>query len=454
MADFFKAIEKKFEVIFSIVLLVGLYLVSLYNYLLFHTFAEIYSIVIAAVIFVLATNCKRYLENKYISFIGVAYLFVSFLDLLHTLSYKGMGVFTDYDYYANQLWIATRYMESLSLLVAFWFINNRSRFNEYAVFGLFALITASLVFSIFGLKIFPVCFVEGKGLTDFKKISEYIISAILLIDIVLLYRFRSYFTPKVYRYLLLSLVFTIGSELTFTFYVSNYGFSNLIGHYFKIFSFYLIYKALVEIGIKKPFAVIFKDLKDNQKTFERLSCIDPLTDLMNRRSFLEKLEVEQAQTEQNAADNALIIADIDYFKKINDNHGHDVGDEIIRGVADVFREHVRQQDSVCRWGGEEFLILLPGCNLDTAGKVAEKLRRLVANHVFVVRSNPIRCTLSFGVSRLVPGRPPLDSVRMADENLYRSKAAGRNRVTVEVDPVSIARPPGRSLANPEAACRD
>ncbi len=100
-------------------LLLGLYLTSLYNYLLFHTLAEIFSIVIAFSIFILAWNCRKVIDNDYLIFLGVAYLFVGFIGIIHTLSYTGMGIIMGYGTnLPTQLWIAARYLESISLLIA------------------------------------------------------------------------------------------------------------------------------------------------------------------------------------------------------------------------------------------------------------------------------------------------------------------------------------------------
>ena len=252
------------------VILVGLYFASLNSYLLFHVLAEMFSIVVGFGIFIIGWNSRHYIRNNYLVFLAIAYLFIAFLDLLHTMSYKGMGIFTSYDFYANQLWIATRYMESISLLIAFLFLQQHRRFDPIKVFAGFTLVTACIIASVFWWKIFPICFVEGQGLTPFKKISEYIICAILLVDILILMRLRDQFTRDVHRWLVLSLSFTIGSELCFTFYISNYGFSNLVGHYFKLFSFYYVYKALVETGITDPHAVLFKALHDSEEKFRAL----------------------------------------------------------------------------------------------------------------------------------------------------------------------------------------
>ena len=117
--DFSTFAHRYFIPMVGITVLVGLYFTSRYNYLLFHSLAEIFSIVVAYGIFMIAWNSRKYIENGYLIFIAIAYLFIGGLDLLHTLSYKGMTIFPDYDYYANQLWIAARYMESLALLTAF-----------------------------------------------------------------------------------------------------------------------------------------------------------------------------------------------------------------------------------------------------------------------------------------------------------------------------------------------
>lgn len=241
-------------------LLLGLYLTSLYSYLLFHSIAEIFSIIIAAGVFALAWNSRRVIANNYLLLLGIALLFVAFLDLIHTLAYKGMGVFPGYG--ANlptQLWIAARYLQSLTFLAAPLFLQRR--LQPGLVFLGYFLATALLLLSIFYWQIFPDCFVEGMGLTAFKKNSEYFISLILLAALGLLLQKKREFDPGVLRLLAGSILLTIGSELAFTFYISVYGFSNLVGHLFKIMAYYCIYKAIIETGLMKPFDLLFRDLK-------------------------------------------------------------------------------------------------------------------------------------------------------------------------------------------------
>jgi len=245
-----------------VILLVGLYQISQSNYLLFHGLAELFSIVVAGSIFTVYWNSRRFVENNYFIFISVAYLFIGLIDLVHILAYKGMGVFPAYD--ANlptQLWIAARYLESLSLLTAILFL--RRKLNPRLVWVAFAAIYILIISAIFW-GFFPDCYIEEIGLTPFKKISEYLISLILAATIWQLYRKKADFDPGVFKLLIASLVTTIFAELAFTFYVSVYGISNFVGHIFKILSFYLIYKALLQIGLTRPYALLFRDLKKRE----------------------------------------------------------------------------------------------------------------------------------------------------------------------------------------------
>ena len=136
-------------------ILIGLYFTSLYNYLLFHSLAEIFSIIIACSIFIITWNSRRFLDNNCLLFLGSAYLFVGGLDLLHLLAYKGMGVFTGYG--ANlptQLWIAARYVESLSLIISM-FLFERKLKMEILILG-YTLVTALILGSVFYWKLFPL----------------------------------------------------------------------------------------------------------------------------------------------------------------------------------------------------------------------------------------------------------------------------------------------------------
>ena len=287
-----KAITIKNGIVIGIGLIVlfVLYLMSYYNYLLFHSIAELFSITIAFSIFIIGWNSRKYMNNSYFLFLGIVYLFVGLIDLIHTLGYTGMGIFLGYETnLPAQLWIAARYLEAISLLVAIILINKK--FGYKYLFLLYGIIFTFIIMAIFFWKIFPTCFIEGEGLTLFKIYSEYLIDVILFINIILIIRSRIKFEKLIYYYIIISNISTICAEMAFTLYVSAYGFSNLIGHLFKIISFYYIYKAIIKTGLKKPYNIIFRDLKLREE--ELLKYHTQLENLVEQRTKkLKKSEVK------------------------------------------------------------------------------------------------------------------------------------------------------------------
>jgi signal transduction histidine kinase len=261
-------IRKKIDILFLIGVIAGLYIISLDNFLLFHSLVELFSITVAVAFFLIVWNRRNIIQNNYILAAGIGYMFIASIDLLHTFAYKGIGIFPGYD--ANlptQLWIAARYLESLTLVVSFSLIGKKVKASSVAT--TYLIITTILIVSIFE-GYFPDSYIEGEGLTPFKIYSEYLISSILLIALVFLHQKRINFLPHVYEYLALAIVFTIIAEFAFTFYISVYGFSNLVGHFFKLISFYLIYKAIIVTSLDKPYEMLFGELNQERKKYTDL----------------------------------------------------------------------------------------------------------------------------------------------------------------------------------------
>ncbi|ANC91703.2 GGDEF domain-containing protein [Azospirillum humicireducens] len=151
---------------------------------------------------------------------------------------------------------------------------------------------------------------------------------------------------------------------------------------------------------------------------------DKLTDCWNRLRVEEVARHEMAVLERSGRPVSMILADLDHFKSLNDLHGHWVGDEVIIGFAEIARRSVRSVDLLGRWGGEEFIVLLPGATVAEAVPVAERLRIQLETHVF---PGGQRATVSLGVAECRPGDSWETWIRNADTALYSAKAAGRNR---------------------------
>jgi len=248
---------------------VGLYLSSRYSYLLFHTMAEMFSVAITCGIFMIAWNARHFMQNNYLLVLGTAFLAVAALDLAHTLAYKGMNVLpVEGANPATELWIAARFTQAVSLLLAP-FALGRRLLPEVTLTASIAY-TLLLILSIFVWDVFPDCYVEGEGLTAFKKLSEYVICFILAGAIASLRLRRHEFDPGILRLLTWAIVVTIVSELAFASYISVYGPYNLIGHMLKIVAVYLVYKAIIETGLARPYALLLRKVMQNEAELERL----------------------------------------------------------------------------------------------------------------------------------------------------------------------------------------
>lgn len=285
--------EKLFSIGVIIAVILGLYLSSLSSYLLFHSLVEIITIAVAFTLFILTWNTRRYLANNYLRLLGIGYAFIALIDLLHTLAYKGMNVFPGYG--ANlptQLWIAARYLQAVTLFAAPLFVERRV--DNRVLFGGYAAAVSVLVALVYS-GTFPDCFIEGKGLTSFKISSEYVITVLLLASLYLLYRKRNYFNDRVFFLAASSIAFTALSEISFTAYVSVYGFANLVGHFSKLAAFYLIYRAILVTGLKDPFDLIFRDLKQTEEALRNSR--DTLEEQVRKRTAELKASNEELKEE-------------------------------------------------------------------------------------------------------------------------------------------------------------
>jgi signal transduction histidine kinase len=241
---------------------------SLYSYLLFHALAELFAVVIAGATFVLAWNARRFLANPFLLFVGIAFAAVGVIDLAHTLAYRGMGVFPGDDAdAATQLWLAARAVQSLSLLAAPLFF--RRPLRPGLLLGGFTALGAALL-ALVATGRFPTAFVEGHGLTPFKTAAEYGISLVLLGAGAHLFAHRRHTDPTVLRLLLCSIGLTIASELAFTLYTDPFGAANLLGHLLKVVAFYLVYHAIVVVGLRTPYDLLFREVKQSEERYRAL----------------------------------------------------------------------------------------------------------------------------------------------------------------------------------------
>ena len=173
-----------------------------------------------------------------------------------------------------------------------------------------------------------------------------------------------------------------------------------------------------------------REIKNAQEKIAMMSIRDELTRLYNRRYFNEVVEKEVFRAMRYKTDLVLCMIDLDYFKKINDTYGHIAGDMTLSEIAGMLKKCVRQSDLCCRYGGEEFTVIMTNTDIKGAVKVSERFRKMVAHRLFQYNSSKFHCTVSVGIAAFNPElkQSSTELLEAADYALYKAKAQGRNRV--------------------------
>lgn len=283
------------------------------SYLLFHTVAEFFSIVIAFNVFLFGWNTRRLTKNNFLVFISIAFLFVGIVDFVHALTYKGMNIFPGVSTNVpTQLWLLARYFLVGSFLTAPLVL--KKKISPNLLLGIFGIIVFTAIYLIFNTSFFPDAYIDGIGLTPFKIWSEYIIALAFGLLLYFQWKLRAKFDHKVANYIFHSLVANIIAGLLFTLYKADvYSVFNAAGHIVKIIAYYFIYKAIIETGLQTPFRLLFLELNRLNKTKDDFLGIvshelkTPLTGIKTYAGLLERL-LEKPPNKSLA----------EYTKKINE----------------------------------------------------------------------------------------------------------------------------------------
>ncbi len=253
----------RYEVVFPIAAVIMLIVIAQLNFLLFHTLAELFSIVVSFLMFAIAWQTTAFSRNPFVMVLACGYVWIGGLDLMHTLSYKGIGILDQGNAnMATQLWIGSRYLESLTLLAAsLAFRYPVNRHLALAGFGISATALAAVIFTGH----FPDAFIEGQGLTPFKVQSEFLVIGLLAGAILHLYSVRQHASGIIVRLMMGAILLTIIAELEFTNYVSVYGFANMLGHLAKFLSYWLIYLAIVRSTLRQPYKMLDRSRVEAQQ---------------------------------------------------------------------------------------------------------------------------------------------------------------------------------------------
>lgn len=203
--------------------------------------------------------------------------------------------------------------------------------------------------------------------------------------------------------------------------------------FYKVFLHIL--NILICVGTIFVFSALFSvevnsiqlKMESDQQNLEDLARIDPLTKFLNRRSMEERLDLAQRNAIVNNVNYSLIMTDIDNFKKFNDTYGHDCGDYVLQNIAKIITNQIRSKDSACRWGGEEFLILIPE-DINATVDIAERIRKSIADYDFYYEGQSLHVTMTLGISSYYENCKVKMLIEIADKRLYKGKNNGKNQV--------------------------
>ena len=239
-----------------------LFVICSFDYRLSHDMAETFGFVVAFAIFMMVWNARLFLDNHYYLLLGISYLFVGAIDYVHTLSFEGLFLGDSPDLHA-QLWYAARFIQSAALLIAPAFADRRLKPSH--AFAGNAVVAAFFLACILAWDLFPTVFRNGTEATWAHHAGVAAVTAAQAMAVALLFRKRKHFDGGVYRLLVWSILFSIATEVAGELYSDEIVYNNLFGHYLKVISFYLVYKAIIATGLFRPYDLLFRNLKRSEE---------------------------------------------------------------------------------------------------------------------------------------------------------------------------------------------
>jgi len=237
---------------------------GLTNYELFHVLAELFIFGVAASVFVVAWNSRRFTNNSYFLILGIGSLFISVFHVLHMLVHNHLVQLPQGSNLSMQLWLVTRFLLAATFVVAPLLVERKVK-----VWGIFG--TYGLIVSVFGLlfycNLFPDCCLNEHGSSPFGTAAEIVIVTLLVVSLGILHWKRRRFTPDFYRMVFLAVFAALAGEVTFIPHGDEHGVMNVLGHVLMILSFYLLYRALVRTSLCQPYAILFQDLQESERRY-------------------------------------------------------------------------------------------------------------------------------------------------------------------------------------------
>ncbi|MFT3856022.1 MAG: EAL domain-containing protein [Aquabacterium sp.] len=407
----------------------GLYTVAM------HTVLEFTAVVAALLVFSVAWHAGTSAQPGNILLVGCGFLAVGLIDFGHTVSFKGMPDFVtpSGSEKAIQFWLVARYAAAITLVAAAVFqLRPLTRaWQRHALLALvLALSGAAYVINLGMPAVWPRTFVDGQGLTLFKVTAEYGVIALLCVAVWGFLRHPPHDEGYSTSDLCSAAFITILSELCLTRYRDVHDLFNLMGHVYKVVAYFYIYRAVFVTSVSNPYRRLRAEVLERREAERRATFLtfhDQLTGLPNRELARDRLMQAIADARRHQTHVALVLLDLDNFKTINDSLGHAWGDRLLCHVAKLLQSQVRQSDTVCRHGGDEFLLIIKEQpDVDTVarivGKLMDELRKPLE-----LDGHELVTSASAGIAMAPEDGEDFDSLlQRVDSAMYRAKAEGRN----------------------------
>ncbi len=340
--------ESILEVFLFLVFLIFLYLTRYSYHLLFHTAAELFVCAISFALFFISHNTSSMTKNNFIVFLGIGYFFIGIIDMFHIFIYSGVSIIfkTGDQSRVVQFWIAGRYMTAITLLgSALLLYKNLKNLRKYLIFLAYFLASCGVIAAILYFKVFPACYVIGTGLTQFKVVSELAITIIILFVAVLYFGKRKNIDFKLFHNMECHLILMALSELLFINFFHPSDWTNVWSHIVRVISYFFLYKAIIETGLKRPY----------NRLFDRINNIDnQLKQEQQQRMMIEDMLVKNDRCYEliiNNSSDAIIVTSEDKLIFTNDmaekifgtyNPGDLIGMELMSFVHPEDRTLVRK----------------------------------------------------------------------------------------------------------------
>ena len=401
------------------------------HFLSLHTILEFFSITVAmAIAFQGWISFPQALSRRRLR-IATTFLAVGFLDLLHTLTYKQMPgiVFADSSVQlATSFWLAARMTQAIFLLLAFWLpdgpIQEKEKVLGFVVpFLYIGLVSVLIVQAADSL---PPLVIQGVGTTPLKNGIEYVITSLHVMTIILLIRHYKEKRLAPTLDVIAGFVFLFLSELIFTLYQNVYDVLNIFGHVYKVIGFSYFLRGLYLASFKEPFQAkerAEQALAKSKEQLKKQALFDELTNLPNRRYFIDALRQRLNIAREKKENVSLFFLDLDNFKNINDSLGHAAGDLLLQAVAR--RLNHLHDHFVARLGGDEFAIIVP--DVPSFEQVAQQIIDILGEPFFI-RQKELFITTSLGISIWpIHGEDEMTLIQHADMAMYEAKKKGKNQ---------------------------